>query len=207
MATDSLLINVFSQLSGIADIFAPEGVNGVVFVLAFLLVFVIIYNALLMTGRLFGQQKHGAMRLIISFVIAYTATLSPTVVLTIERAFPPLSIFLIGMVALMFTLYFIFPENVASGFLSSNLMRLAVAGAILLIFWAATTGGALTLIEPNERGLSLGGFLISDYDIALLLLIGGFILLIAWAFKGEGQSMVPSLDAEKILKWLLKRGV
>ncbi len=206
MASESLLLNVFERIGDIATILAPSQVSGIMYWLAFLLIFVIIYNALMMTGRLFGEKKHSAMRLVISFTVAYIATLSPAVVLTIQRTFPPLSIFLIGIVALMFTLYFIFPENIATNFLSSNLMRLLVAGAVLMIFWVGMTGGG-NIIEQREGGIFIGGLFLSDYDIALIILIGGFLLLIAWVFKGENQSVTPEIDPKKILQWLMRGGV
>lgn len=199
---DSILLNVVQQMENIAGAFAPAGTKPFMFVLAFLLIFTIVYNALIMTGaKLFGGAKQGPMRVIIAFAIAYISTLSPMVIQVIERTFPSLSVFLIGSVALMFTLYFIFPD-IANKLMGSPLMGLVVGGSVLLIFYVGLTGGAI--LETREGGIVLFNFLISDYDIALIILAAGFLLTLGWIFKSPKEEEDKSgADIKKQLKWLL----
>jgi len=206
---ESTVMNVLEKINEVAGIFAPAGVEPVIYWLVFFLVFTIVYNALIMTKGFqpdaqTGKDPRKGMRVVISLVIAYFASMSPRVIDTVYQTFPEIAVLLIGAVAFMFTTFFIFGES-AANFLQAGIIKLLVFGSMILIFWTAFTGTALPeIFQRTESGIVIWGIFLSDYDIALLILIGGFIWFMSWILKSESSSSGSSSKVGRdILNWLL----
>jgi hypothetical protein len=176
---ESLILNTLNDIVAIANSFTPSGIGGITFWATFLLVFGIGYSVIGMVPAL-ADKKKKAIRVVVSIVLAWFSATSPMVTSSVERVFPSVGVIVIGAAAFMLTVYFIFPNTKTAKDLTTYILGPIAVGAILLITWGVITQWDTPLFERNAEGIAIAGFQITHYDIALGILVVGFLVFMAW---------------------------
>jgi hypothetical protein len=203
---ESIILTLLNNVIGIGQALAPQGVDSITFFITFFLIFAITYVTAGLVP-IFRDDKEkkinkNAIRIVIALAIAYFSATTPMVTTSIEKVFPSMGVILIGAVAFMFTIYFIFPDPSTAENAIKFILGPIVVGAILLIAWGAIVQWETPLFTTTPDGIILAGLLITHYDIALILLIIGIAIFIILNMKTSDRKPIHGLIADAIGKQL-----
>lgn len=179
---ESVIINLINNVLDLTQAVSPAGTNGITFILTFFTAFAISFTAIGLVPN-FKEDNKKMVRVIISLAIAYFSATTPIVTTSVEKVFPSVGIIIIGAAAFMLTIYFIFEEDMAKKIVKFGIGPLVV-GVMLMLFWGAITEWETPLFQRTADGIILAGFQITNYDIALGILIIIFIIFMIWAVGG-----------------------
>ena len=172
-----------------------ENVGAFDIVLPFLLVFAITF-ALLQKINLFGKDdndnKGKRISAIVAVVMAFFLVSQTTLVDLIKDFLPRVSMIILVLLMLLLVVG-VFVKSSEWG---DNLLSIGVVVSILLVIWAigAAAGWNVPLIDQ-----------ITEQDIAVLLMVGVFVLVI-WLIVRKPGNAGDDGGISKFLKGLIKKG-
>lgn len=175
-----------------AQTITPQGLDPFTFWTSFFLILSTTYYATLQV-KFFSKQTNElrVIGIIMSLLLAYFGATNPQLSVVISRAFPQIGLLIIGFVsfvlaAVVATSTISERDELVQKWLVNKIVPTLFIGSVLLVLWQALTGVQAPVIQRTGSSVILMGVLeVSDVDVAIILIVGLFILLLWWIFNPQ----------------------
>ncbi len=172
---EPILVGLINNILGMVSAFAPAS-DPVTVLLTFFMVFAISFAALGLIPFLETNTSRKAIKTIVAVTIAYFSITTTLVTTSMQKVLPSIGLIIIGATAFMMTVYFIFPDKKNANKAIQFILVPLVVGTLVMVIWGAFVQWQTPLFQQAADGIVVAGMLITTYDIAVVVMVGGFII-------------------------------
>jgi len=189
---ESAIGNILNTLS----LITPAGFDPFIFWSSFFIILSTVYYATMQIPyfKRDGDKVNPQIRaigIILSLMLAYFGAINPQISQVVSDAFPNIGLLLIAMFSFILVAGLAIPsgketDSWVKTYVLDKIVPAVFMGAVLLIILQTVAGPNSPLVVLSPTGLLLLGLIpITDYTLAMVIIIALFILIFVWVFRPD----------------------